>query len=155
MTWTPKYTITKEILSYLTKIESIKNSFEDKPLSPVLLSSLHQSAKITSTHYSTKIEGNHLSLKQVENALYTVNKSAQSYQGHDEKEVNAYYDALNYMEKHLEENAPFSERFIQKIHTLVEGSKKLFHIGMHKMRFMTVRTALLFICHRKPKMYLL
>ena len=26
MTWTPKYTITKEILSYLTKIESIKNS---------------------------------------------------------------------------------------------------------------------------------
>lgn len=54
MTWTPKYTITKEILSYLTKIESIKNSFEDKPLSPVLLSSLHQSAKISSTHYSTK-----------------------------------------------------------------------------------------------------
>ena len=143
MTWTPKYTITKEILSYLTKIESIKNSFEDKPLSPVLLSSLHQSAKISSTHYSTKIEGNHLSLKQVENALYTVNKSAQSYQGHDEKEVNAYYDALNYMEKHLEENAPFSESFIQK----------LFHIGTHKMRFMTVRTALLFICHRKPKMY--
>ena len=95
MTWTPKYTITKEILSYLTKIESIKNSFEDKPLSPVLLSSLHQSAKISSTHYSTKIEGNHLSLKQVENALYTVNKSAQSYQGHDGKEGKAYYDALS------------------------------------------------------------
>ena len=124
MTWTPNYTITKEILSYLTKIESIKNSFEDKPLSPVLLSSLHQSAKITSTHYSTKIEGNHLSLKQVKNALYTVNKSVQSYQGHDEKEVKAYYDALNYMEKHLEENTSFSESFIQKIHTLVEGSKK-------------------------------
>lgn len=124
MTWTPKYTITKEILSYLTKIESIKNSFEDKPLSSVLLSSLHQSAKITSTHYSTKIEGNHLSLKQVKNALYTVNKSVQSYQGHDEKEVKAYYDALNYMEKHLEENTSFSESFIQKIHTLVEGSKK-------------------------------
>ena len=28
------------------------------------------------------------------------------------------------MEKYLEENAPFSESFIQKIHTLVEGSKK-------------------------------
>ncbi len=124
MVWTPKYKITKEILSYLTKIESIKNSFEDKPLSPVLLSSLHQSAKISQTHYSTQIEGNNLSLKQVENTLYTVNKSAQSYQGHDEKEVKAYYDAINYMEKHLEENAPFSESFIQKIHTLIEGSKK-------------------------------
>lgn len=124
MTWTPKYTITKEMLSYLTKIESIKNSFEDKPLSPVLLSSLHQSAKISSTHYSTQIEGNHLSLKQVENALYTVNKAVQSYQGHDEKEVKAYYDALQFMEKYLEENNPFSESFIQKIHALVEGSQK-------------------------------
>lgn len=124
MAWTPKYTITKEILSCLTRIESIKNSFEDKPLSPVLLSSLHQSAKITSTHYSTQIEGNHLSLKQVENALYTVNKSAQNYQGHDEKEVKAYYDALEFMEKYLEENAPFSESFIQKTHALVEGEKK-------------------------------
>lgn len=65
MVWMPKYTITKEILSYLTKIESIKNSFEDKPLSPVLLSSLHQSAKISQTHYSTQIEGNNLTLKQV------------------------------------------------------------------------------------------
>ena len=124
MVWMPKYTITKEILSYLTKIESIKNSFEDKPLSPVLLSSLHQSAKISQTHYSTQIEGNNLTLKQVENTLYTVNKSAQAYQGHDEKEVKAYYDAINYMEKHLEKNSPFSESFIQKIHSLVEGSKK-------------------------------
>lgn len=125
MVWIPKYTITKEVLSYLTKIESIKNSFEDKPLSPVLLSSLHQSAKISQTHYSTQIEGNNLTLKQVENTLYTVNKSAQSYQGHDEKEVKAYYDAINYMEKYLEENSPFSESFIQKIHALVEGSKKI------------------------------
>lgn len=124
MAWTPKYTITKEILSCLTKIESIKNAFEDTPLSPVLLASLHQSAKISSTHYSTRIEGNRLSLKQVENALHTVNKSARNYQGHDEKEVGAYYDALTCMEKHLEENAPFSESFIQKIHTLVEGGKK-------------------------------
>lgn len=125
MVWMPKYTITKEILSYLTKIESIKNSFEDKPLSPVLLSSLHQSAKISQTHYSTQIEGNQLSIKQIENTLYTVNKSAQSYQGHDEREVKAYYDAINYMEKHLEENSPFSESFIQKIHALVEGNKKI------------------------------
>lgn len=123
MVWMPKYTITKEILSYLTKIESIKNSFEDKPLSPVLLSSLHQSAKISQTHYSTQIEGNNLTLKQVENTLYTVNKSAQAYQGHDEKEVKAYYDAINYMEKHLEKNSPFSESFIQKSIVLLRGVK--------------------------------
>ncbi|MBE6453093.1 MAG: Fic family protein [Alphaproteobacteria bacterium] len=125
MTWTPKYTITKEIFSYLTSIEAVKNSFDDKPLSPVLLSSLHQSAKIAQTHYSTQIEGNNLSLQQVENALHTGNKSATTYKGHDEKEVKAYYDAINYMEKHLEDNLPFSENFIQKAHALIEGQKKV------------------------------
>ena len=125
MTWTPKYTITKEILSYLTSIEAVKNSFDDKPLSPVLLSSLHQSAKIAQTHYSTQIEGNNLSLQQVENALHTGNKTVTTYKGHDEKEVKAYYDAINYMEKHLEDNLPFSESFIQKAHALIEGQKKV------------------------------
>lgn len=124
MTWTPKYTITKAILADLTKIEAVKNNFENKPLSPVLLSSLHKSAKVTATHYSTQIEGNHLSLKQVENALYSGNKAAKGYQGHDEKEVKAYYEAINYMEKYLENNEPFSENFIQKIHTLIENEKK-------------------------------
>ena len=124
MTWTPKYTITKEILADLTKIETVKNSFDDKPLSPVLLSSLHKTAKITQTHYSTQIEGNRLTLKQVENALYTSNKSAKNYQGHDEKEVKSYYEAINYVEKYLDSNSPFSLGFIQKVHSIVEGSKK-------------------------------
>lgn len=74
MVWTPKYTITQEILSDLTKIENVKISFNDKPLSPVLLNSLHKTAKISSTHYSTQIEGNHLTMQQVEATLYTKNK---------------------------------------------------------------------------------
>lgn len=124
MVWVPKYTITKEILSDLTKIETVKISFKDKPLSPVLLNSLHKTAKVSSTHYSTQIEGNHLTMQQVEATLYTKNQKATEYQGHDEKEVKAYYDAINYMEKYLEENNPFSEAFVQKIHSLVEGEKK-------------------------------
>jgi Fic family protein len=124
MVWTPKYTITQEILSDLTKIENVKISFNDKPLSPVLLNSLHKTAKISSTHYSTQIEGNHLTMQQVEATLYTKNKKSTEYQGHDEKEVKAYYNAISYMEKYLDENAPFFEGFVQKIHSLVEGEKK-------------------------------
>jgi len=124
MSWTPKYTITKEILADLTKIETVKDSFDDKPLSPVLLSSLHKTAKIAQTHYSTQIEGNRLTLKQVENALYTSNNKAKNYQGHDEKEVKSYYEAINYMEKYLDSHSPFSLSFIQKVHSIVEGSKK-------------------------------
>lgn len=125
MTFLPKYTITKDILADLTKIEAVKNSFEDKPLSPVLLSSLHKTAKIAQSHYSTQIEGNRLSLKQVETTLYSANKTAKDYQGHDEKEVKAYYNAINYMEKVLEEGGEFNEKLVQKIHSLVEGSQKI------------------------------
>ena len=125
MTFLPKYTITKDILVDLTKIEVVKNSFEDKPLSPVLLSSLHKTAKIAQSHYSTQIEGNRLSLKQVETTLYSANKTAKDYQGHDEKEVKAYYNAINYMEKVLEEGGEFNEKLVQKIHSLVENSQKI------------------------------
>ncbi|MBR3661960.1 MAG: Fic family protein [Alphaproteobacteria bacterium] len=124
MTFLPRYTITKDILANLTKIEMVKNSFDDKPLSPVLLSSLHKTAKITQTHYSTQIEGNHLSLKQVETTLYSANNKVKEYHGHDEKEVKAYYNAINYMEKYLDSNASFTENFIQKVHSIIEGSKK-------------------------------
>ena len=37
------------------------------------------------------------------------------YQGHDEKEVKAYYNAINYMERCLDNDTPISESFIQKI----------------------------------------
>ena len=124
MTFLPKYTITKDILADLTKIEAVKNSFDNQPLSPVLLSSLHKTAKITQTHYSTQIEGNHLSLKQVETTLYSANNKVKEYQGHDEKEVKAYYNAINYMEKVLENGGEFDEKLVQKIHSLIEGSKK-------------------------------
>ena len=124
MTFLPKYTITKDILADLTKIEAVKNFFDDQPLSPVLLSSLNKTAKITQTHYSTQIEGNHLSLKQVETTLYSDNNKVKEYQGHDEKEVKAYYNAINYMEKYLDSSSPFTENFIQKVHSIIEGSKK-------------------------------
>jgi len=107
MTWQPKYTITREILSNLTRIERVKEAFENKPLSPVLLNSLHNTAKVTSVHYSTQIEGNRLSMEQVERTLHTMAKKAATYHQRDEKEVKAYYDALNYMEKYLEEQGTF------------------------------------------------
>ena len=125
MTWQPKYTITKEILSNLTRIEQVKEAFENKPLSPVLLNSLHNTAKVSSVHHSTKIEGNRLSMEQVERTLHTMAKKAETYHQRDEKEVKAYYDALNYMEKYLEEGGIFTETFIQKTHALIEGQKKI------------------------------
>ena len=44
MTFLLKYTITKDILADLTKIEAVKNFFDVQLLSPVLLSSLNKTA---------------------------------------------------------------------------------------------------------------
>ena len=125
MSWNPKYTITKEVLSALTRIEKVKEAFTEKPLSPVLLASLHNTAKLKSVHYSTKIEGNHLTMEQVEKTLNTMAKKASTYHPRDEQEVKAYYNAISYMEKYLENNGTFTEEFIKKIHSLIEGEKKI------------------------------
>lgn len=124
MSWTPKYTVNQEILSCLMRIEKAKESFEKAPLSPKLLASLHQSAKLASTHFSTQIEGNELSLEDVKSAVSGGAKFASGKIGHDTKEVQAYYQAINQMEKFLEEDEPLSEGLIQKIHALVEGKTK-------------------------------
>ena len=124
MPWKPQYVINQELLVYLSQIEAVKSSFEKKSVSPKLLLSLHQSAKLASTHFSTQIEGNRLSQKEVETLVYHTSNAVQLKAGHDAKEVRAYYNALEFVEKSLDSNAPLSESLIQKAHALIEGAQK-------------------------------
>lgn len=129
MAFDPNYKITQNILNYLTKIESIRESFEDSNISPVLLASLKSSAKISSIHYSTKIEGNRLTRKEVEETIFT--KKIIENRQRDSSEVNAYYNAMNYIEKCLNEGAIFSEKLIQQTHNLIEGAKSSYRDGQN------------------------
>ncbi|MDR2402282.1 MAG: Fic family protein [Cytophagales bacterium] len=119
MAFDPKYTITQNILKNLMKIEAISEAFERNPVTPSLMASLRSSAKIASVHYSTKIEGNRLTLKQVEETI--LKKKVVPHKERDSSEVKAYYKAMDYVEKCLENNLVFSETFIKKIHDIVEG----------------------------------
>lgn len=121
MTFNPKYTITAQMLKNLGKIELVKQSFENQPLSPQLLHSLRQSARISAIHYSTAIEGNQLTLGEVADSIQ--GKRLQKKE-RDEKEVKAYYAAWNAMEQAAQEKHPFDEHLITRLHTLVEGEKK-------------------------------
>src|SRR5574344_879943 len=122
MTFNPKYTITAKMLKNLGQIEIVKQTFENQPLSPQLLHSLRETAKVTSVHYSTYIEGNKLTLNEVSDAIQG-KKLPQKER--DEKEVKAYYNAWNDMEQAVNEHQPFNENLIAKLHTLVEGEKKI------------------------------
>ncbi|GHU10958.1 cell division protein Fic [Alphaproteobacteria bacterium] len=119
MSFDPKYTITRDILSNLAKIENVRDFFEHNAFSPSLMASLKSTAKIASVHYSTKIEGNKLTHQQVEDAILKRKKIP--YRERDSSEVKAYYKAMDYIEKCLDKNLPFSEELIKKAHDIVEG----------------------------------
>ncbi|HCE59728.1 MAG TPA: cell filamentation protein Fic [Wolbachia sp.] len=113
----PNYTITPNIASCLMKIEAIKERVLLLPLTPTVLTSLRESARLYTTHYSTMIEGNRLKPKQIEQVL----KHGDNFSRYkrDENEVKGYYAALTQVEQWAARGTPITEKIVQTLHTLV------------------------------------
>ncbi len=92
----PIYRITTAIADNLAKIEQLKKEIQNLPLTPTVLASLRETARLYTTHYSTMIEGNRLDPAEIEQVL--------KHDGHfpgrerDEKEIMGYYVALKQVE---------------------------------------------------------
>lgn len=120
--FTPNYTLTPEIVNDLLRIEAAKERVVHLPLTPTVLASLRETARLFTTHYSTMIEGNALSPHQVENVL--------KHEGHfpgrqrDEREVKGYYAALKQVEQWAAQRIKIQEKHIQMLHALVMGNGK-------------------------------
>lgn len=121
----PSYTITPKIVKDLVRIELAKEKAISLPLTPTVLATLRETARLYTTHYSTKIEGNILSPTQVEEVL--------KHEGHfpgrerDECEIKGYYAALTKTEQLAAAGVPVNEKIIQVLHGLVmaEGKEKV------------------------------
>lgn len=113
----PKYTISSKIMSYLMRIESAKEKVLHLPMTPMILNSLRETARLYTTHYSTMIEGNQLVLSQIQEVV--------THKGHfpgrerEEREVKGYYTALTQVEKWAAKNIKITEKYIQTLHALV------------------------------------
>lgn len=96
MPFEPRFTITPKIAGALMRIEAAKQAIQDLPITPSVLATLRETARLFSTHYSTAIEGNRLTQEQVAQVL--------ERRGHfpgrerDEKEVLGYYTAVTKVE---------------------------------------------------------
>jgi len=120
----PTYTITLKMASCLMRIEAAKEKITYLPLTPRVLASLRETARLYTTHYSTMIEGNRLNPDQVEQII--------KHEGHfpgrqrEENEIKGYYAALNQVEQWATKKEPIHEKLIQTIHALVmsNGKKK-------------------------------
>ncbi len=118
----PNYTISSKIANCLIRIETAKQKILHLPLTPTVLNSLRETARLYTTHYSTMIEGNRLDPDQVEKVL--------KHEGHfpgrerDEHEVKGYYSALTQVEKWAAQGVKITEKMIQTLHGLVMASGK-------------------------------
>jgi Fic family protein len=104
------------------RIEAAKERVLHLPLTPTVLASLRETARLYTTHYSTMIEGNALSPDQVEEVL--------KHEGHfpgrerDEHEIKGYYAALTQVEQWTAVGRAVSEKVIQILHALVMADGK-------------------------------
>ena len=107
------------------RIEAAKQAVRYLPITPNVLATLRETARLYSTHYSTMIEGNRLTQEQVSRVI----GREQHFPGRerDEKEVLGYYAALERAEQIAASPAPVSETHIQTLHALVmaEGHTKV------------------------------
>lgn len=116
----PNYTITSRIANDLLRIEVAKEGIMHLPLTPTVLASLRETARLYTTHYSTMIEGNRLVPDQIELVL--------KHEGHfpgrerDENEVKGYYAALAKVEQMAAAGIPITEKLVQTMHALVMGN---------------------------------
>lgn len=109
-------------MNCLIRIETAKQKILHLPLTPTVLISLRETARLDTTHYSTMIEGNRLDSDQVE----TVVKNQGHFPGRerDEAEVKGYYAALTQVEKWAAQGVPITEKMIQTLHALVMAHGK-------------------------------
>ncbi len=124
MKFEPNYHINPQLTEYLLEIEGHKEVINVLPVTPQMVASLRETARLLTTHYSTQIEGNQLSPDEVKQ-IAEGKKGGFPGRERDEREVRNYFRALEYIESELEKGTPISTHLIQTIHSLVFiGTKK-------------------------------
>lgn len=101
-------------------VEATRAAVDNVPISPQLMASLRESARLLSTHYSTQIEGNRLTLPEVEQVI--AGHGGFPGRERDKKEVRNYYLAVDKAETIATLKPPLKEQDIQLLHRLaIEG----------------------------------
>jgi Fic family protein len=125
MPFKPRFRINPAIASALMRIEAARQAINYLPITPGVLATLRETARLFSTHYSTMIEGNRLTQDEVGKLI----EKNEHFPGRerDEKEVLGYYAALEKTEEFAAAQSPITEQHIQTLHALVMagGGKKV------------------------------
>jgi Fic family protein len=121
MPFAPKYQITPEAAMALMAIEAARSTVESRPITPQIIASLRESARLLSTHYSTQIEGNRLTAAQVQKVI--AGQGGFPGRERDEREVSNYYRASAHAEALAARKGRLREHDIRVLHGLVMDGK--------------------------------
>lgn len=122
MPFQPQFRISSATAKALMAIEASRVAVDRLPVTPQMIASLRESARLMTTHYSTQIEGNRLTLPQVEEVI----AGGGGFPGRerDEREVQNYYKAADEIESLAALKRKLTEKDIQTIHGLAFDGKK-------------------------------
>jgi len=125
--FTPKYTITDQLLAHITHINTLVNNLNDRRFPKVVLVEFEKNAREVSTYASTSIEGNPLPLTEVKRVLKLKPANIRTSQ----LEVINYNQALETLHRLLESHQlELSLKLILDIHKQVTaGLLPLFESG--------------------------
>lgn len=114
--FTPKYSITNNILKSIGIIEACREVITHAPLLPYYEKEFRKDALVRSVHYGTHIEGNELDLNQAEKVLEGQEVLARD---RDIQEVLNYRKVIEYIDKlSTEQNVEINEELIKTLHKL-------------------------------------
>ena len=124
----PNYTITNNLLMYISRIEAARALIENSPIVPAWEMKFRDDALQRTVHYGTKIEGNDLTAEQArqvvmidDSNLKTISEKAGIMaRDRDIQEVINYRNVIWWIDQqqNLNPERLFSEKTLKKIHSL-------------------------------------
>lgn len=151
--FTPHYTITNNLLTYLTRIEAAKAIIDHSPLVPAWEAKFRDEALTRIVHYGTKIEGNDLTKEQaqqivrLESYLDTQEVAARTgiiARERDLQEVINYRNVIVWIDQQhqLHSHDLFSVQTLKTLHTLtMQRLIEEHYVGQYRDKQVIVRSA--------------
>jgi len=116
--YSPKFTITNDILANIGLIEAAREVIENAPLIPLYEARFVKDALLRTVHHGTHLEGNDLTLNEVKKTIEGEEIVARE---RDIQEVINYRNVLNFIEeqeKQHPEKGKYTQSMLKKIHEL-------------------------------------
>ena len=149
----PKFSITNNLLTYISRIESAKAVINHSPLVPAWEARFRSDALTKSVHFGTKIEGNELSAEQADKVVKLENvsdtkqimvKTGIMARERDIQEVLNYRNVLAWIDEqsHLSQDQVFSKHTLMSLHRLTtQGLIEQAYVATYRDKQVIVQSA--------------